>query len=162
MSTLEELKAGKLRGVKTLKLSCHLETFPEEILTLADTLEVLDLNGNYLDSLPPSLCQLKNLKILFLSFNKFKKIPPCIAQCKNLSILGFKSNQIDEVPEDIFPLSLRWLILTDNKIEQLPHSMGKLTRLEKLALAGNRLSMHFRMKWDNAKILVLFVSQLIT
>jgi len=34
---------------------------------------------------------------------------------------------------------LRWLILTDNKITQLPKSIGKCTLLQKCALAGNMI-----------------------
>jgi hypothetical protein len=35
---------------------------------------------------------------------------------------------------------LRWLILTDNRLTQLPHSFGQLSQLKKLALAGNKLT----------------------
>jgi hypothetical protein len=54
-------------------------------------------------------------------------------------MVGFKANQIATVPENGLPLGLRWLILTDNKIRQLPDSMGQLTQLQKCALAGNKI-----------------------
>jgi serine/threonine protein kinase len=38
------------------------------------------------------------------------------------------------------PKSLRWLILTDNKIAQLPASIGQCTSLQKVMLAGNSLT----------------------
>ncbi|MFT5166140.1 MAG: hypothetical protein ACI8P3_001371 [Saprospiraceae bacterium] len=36
------IKSGKLICSETLKLTCDLKEFPEEILSLAETLEVLD------------------------------------------------------------------------------------------------------------------------
>lgn len=140
MSTLDELKKGKLAGANELSLlSCGLETFPEEIFSLSDTLEKLDLAHNNLSTLPQSFGRLKKLRILFLSFNHFKKVPAVLSQCPNLSIVGFKTNQIIEFPENALPPSLRWLILTDNKIEELPRSIGDLPLLEKVALAGNKI-----------------------
>ncbi len=47
--------------------------------------------------------------------------------------------RIEQVPGAALPPGLRWLILTDNRIEQLPPEIGRCSRLQKLALAGNRL-----------------------
>jgi len=55
-------------------------------------------------------------------------------------MLGFKANQIEQFDEDILPLGISWLILTDNKIKALPRSMGKLSRLQKFPVAGNALT----------------------
>lgn len=63
-----------------------------------------------------------------------------LGQCINLEMVGFKSNQINQVPANALPSKLRWLILTDNRIEVLPDSLGERPRLQKLALAGNRLT----------------------
>ena len=48
-------------------------------------------------------------------------------------MIGFKSNQIKTVPEKAFPPKLHWLILTDNKIEKLPKSIGDCILLQKCA-----------------------------
>lgn len=61
-------------------------------------------------------------------------------QCANLEMVGFKSNKINQVSESALPPKLRWLILTDNHIEALPDALGERPRLQKLALAGNRLT----------------------
>ena len=140
MQTLSQLIAGDLIGVKRLALSENLTSFPMEILTLADTLEVLDLSNNQLTSLPNELAQLTKLKILFASNNPFETLPEVLGQCENLEMVGFKSNRIKYVPKNSLPLKLRWLILTDNCIETLPESIGERPRLEKLALAGNQLT----------------------
>ena len=137
--TLQELCSGSLLGIKELKISESLESFPEEIFTLCDTLELLDLSANHLEDLP-DLSRFKKLKIAFFSQNRFKKIPDVFKNCKNLFMLGFKSNVIEEFSEDILPLSISWLILTDNRLTQLPNSIGKLTKMQKFPLAGNRLT----------------------
>jgi hypothetical protein len=139
MTTLNDVKEGRLRGTKTLTLSENLVSFPEEILDLADTLEQLDLARNRISTLPDSFSRLKKLRILFLSFNQFTTVPNVLSACPNLTIVGFKSNHITDFPENGLPPSLRWLILTDNQIEKIPRSIGKLPRLEKVALAGNNI-----------------------
>lgn len=135
--TFEELQAGKLVGVSRLKLACGLTEFPEEILTLSDTLEILDLSDNQLTELPASFSELQKLKIVFFARNHFTEFPAVLKECPNLNMIGFKSNQIETVPEDAFPPLLNWLILTDNKINQLPKSIGACHLLQKCALAGN-------------------------
>lgn len=137
--SLEELKSGNLKGTKTLKMACGLKEFPEEILTLAETLEVLDLSDNDLTELPDSIAKLKNLKIVFFARNNFTEFPEILSEFPVLSMVGFKSNQIRTVPENAFPPMLKWLILTDNKITKLPKSIGKCHLLQKCGLAGNLL-----------------------
>ncbi|KPL94477.1 leucine-rich repeat-containing serine/threonine-protein kinase [Vibrio sp. L5-1] len=139
MHTLEQLKSGQLKGIKRLKLSEGLTEFPLEILELADSLEVLDLYGNQLSSLPDELSQLTNLRIIFASNNLFTHLPDVLGTLPKLEMVGFKSNQINTVSEQSLPAQLRWLILTDNAIEVLPHSLGERPRLQKLALAGNKI-----------------------
>jgi len=139
MQTLLDLQNGKLKGVKQLTLSEGLEIFPDEIFALADTLEILDLSHNKLSSLP-DLSRLKKLKIAFFSFNQFSEVPSAFKNCHNLYMLGMKGNQLAEFDEDILPLSISWLILTDNRLTQLPDSIGDLTKLRKFPLAGNQLT----------------------
>jgi len=138
--TLEDLRSGKLAGTTRLSLSSKLESFPTEIFDLAETLEVLDLSRNRLNTLPDDFGRLKKLKILFLSENHFTQLPTVLSDCPSLTMIGFKSNQIVEFPEDALPPATRWLILTDNQIEALPKSIGKLVKLQKLMLAGNRIT----------------------
>ena len=137
--SLHDLKSGQLKGTKRLKLSCELTTFPEDILTLSETLEVLDLSDNQLSELPESFAQLKRLKIVFISQNNFSVFPKVLAKCPDLTMIGFKSNRIEIVPEQSFPPLLKWLILTDNKIKVLPKSIGEAKHLQKCMLAGNDL-----------------------
>lgn len=139
MHTLDQLRAGKLAGIKRLNLRCGLETFPEEIFDLADSLEILDLSGNRLGALPDDLPRLEKLQIVFCSDNQFTRLPEVLGQCPRLSMIGFKANAIEQVPATALPATLRWLTLTDNRIGRLPDDIGRCAALQKLMLAGNRL-----------------------
>jgi hypothetical protein len=55
-------------------------------------------------------------------------------------MIGFKANQIRTLPAAALPPHLRWLILTDNQLTELPAEIGNCPRLEKLMLAGNQLT----------------------
>lgn len=140
MHSLEDLRAGRLAGARHLKLAAGLTEFPREIFTLADTLEVLDLAGNALTQLPDDLPRLGRLRILFCSGSPFEALPEVLGACPRLEMIGFRGCGIRTVPEAALPPGLRWLILTENRIEALPAAIGRCSRLQKLALAGNRLA----------------------
>lgn len=139
-NTLEKLRAGQLKGVTRLDLSCGLTTFPPEIYTLADSLEILNLSGNALQDLPADLIKLSKLKVIFCSENQFEHVPEVLGQCKNLTMIGFKANKIKVLSEKSLPKNLQWLILTDNQLTRLPAKIGQCKHLQKLMLAGNQLT----------------------
>ncbi|WP_218510907.1 leucine-rich repeat-containing protein kinase family protein [Variovorax sp. dw_308] len=138
--TLAQFRSGELAGHRALDLvSCGLTEFPREIFELADTLEVLNLSGNALQTLPDDLGRLHRLRILFCSQNPFTELPASLGACPALEMIGFKSCRIRDVSAGALPARLRWLILTDNAIESLPDGWNRFPRLQKLMLAGNRL-----------------------
>lgn len=139
MDTLAKLRSGELKGTQRLDLACGLTEFPREIFDLADTLEILNLTDNRLSELPDDLPRLRKLRILFCSENDFTHLPAVLGDCPQLEMIGFKANRIESIHPDAFPEQLRWLILTDNRLETLPASIGSRPRLQKLMLAGNRL-----------------------
>lgn len=139
MDILKELKSGNLQGSIYIKIASGLEFFPQELYTLVDTLEVLDLTDNSLTSLPDDFDRFKKLKRLFLSNNQFNHVPKVLAKLPNLSMIGIRNNQIKTFEENSLPLSTRWLILTDNELTTLPDSIGNLTLLQKCMLSGNQL-----------------------
>ncbi|WP_042050538.1 leucine-rich repeat-containing protein kinase family protein, partial [Aeromonas dhakensis] len=139
MHTLEQLRAGELCGARHLKLAENLTEFPPEIFSLKETLEVLDLTGNQLSRLPDELAGFSKLRIIFCSENRFTELPEVLGRCPALTMVGFKANRIATVPAASLPAGLRWLILTDNAIEQLPDELGLCGALQKLMLSGNRL-----------------------
>ena len=138
--TLARLRAGTLQGSTHLDLrGCGLVELPAEVLALADTLEVLDLSGNALSTLPDGVACLTRLHTLFASNNRYAALPPVLGRLPRLDTLGFKANRIEQVPAAALAPQLRWLILTDNRITALPPSLTDCSRLQKLMLAGNRL-----------------------
>lgn len=139
MHSLEDLNTGKLHGIRRLDLSCGLTEFPRAIFELADSLEVLNLSGNALSSLPDDLYRLRHMRILFVSDNDFTELPACIGRCEQLQVIGFKANRIRHVPAQALTPQLRSLILTDNQIDSLPEALGDCAHLQKLMMAGNRL-----------------------
>ncbi len=139
MTLLDTIQNARLSGATRLDLSCGLTHFPEEIYALADTLEILNLSGNALTSLPDDLLRLHRLRVIFCSDNRFTHLPEVLGRCPNLEMVGFKTNQICHLSADSLPVNLRWLILTDNQLTSLPPELGRCTKLQKLMLAGNQL-----------------------
>ena len=138
--TLDALRRGTLAGARTLNLAgLGLTEPPPEILGLAETLEVLDLGRNTLATLPADFARLRRLKVLFLSGNPMERLPPVLGDLPALAQLGIRGAGLRELPAESLPPALRWLTLTDNRIEQLPAALGDRPALQKLMLAGNRL-----------------------
>jgi len=106
---------------------------------MADTLEILDISGNQLTSLPDDFDRFHKLKVLFCSDNPFTELPEVLGRCTSLSMVGFRNNQIRRVSGSSLPPNLRWLILTGNQLEELPAELGRRPLLQKLMVAGNRL-----------------------
>ena len=139
MNLAAQILASKQTGSKRLNISCGLNEFPKEIYELADTLEILDLSGNNLSSLPDDFTTLRKLRVLFCSDNQFTHLPDVLGQLPQLTMVGFKANKIQTVSAASLGKSLRWLILTDNKISELPAEIGLCIDMQKLMLAGNSL-----------------------
>ncbi|QGM97392.1 leucine-rich repeat-containing protein kinase family protein [Methylocystis parvus] len=137
-AALTALRRGDLAGARELRLP-GLAEFPREIFDLADTLEILDLSNGSLTALPEDIGRLANLRALFCSGNRFERLPPALGGCAALSQIGFRGAGMREVPAEALPSQLRWLTLTDNRIERLPAEIGERPLLQKLMLAGNRL-----------------------
>ena len=98
---------------------CSLSHLPAELgasSELSDTLEVLNLGGNSLDSLPDWLAHFTRLRVLFLLGCSFSQMPAVVAALPSLYMLSFKSNRLASVPEHSLSPSIGWLILTDNRI----------------------------------------------
>lgn len=115
-SVLSIIAAGE-RPTKVDLSNCGLSEFPRELLELADCLEVLNMGGNHLTTLPQDISAFTKLRILFFAGNDFETIPEELGSIKTLFMLSFKSNKLKAVPYNSLSPSIYWLILTDNAIE---------------------------------------------
>ncbi|MDW5290812.1 leucine-rich repeat domain-containing protein [Formosa sp. PL04] len=105
-----------------LKITGKLNIFPEGILALKK-LEVLDLDGNDLQALPPEIKELKHLKALIVSSNDLRKFPLEVLEVKGLTHLNIRYSGINEIPEGINVLTnLRILGVSSTEIS-LPESI---------------------------------------
>jgi tRNA A-37 threonylcarbamoyl transferase component Bud32 len=100
----------------------------------------LNLPDCGLSSLPDNLgTHLPNLSILFAPKNSFEELPAVIGSCPNLQMISFKSNGMKRIHPEALQPQMRWLILTDNCLEELPKEIGRCSILQKLMLAGNQI-----------------------
>ena len=140
IADLERRLASPAGGHRSLNLSgCSLKELPREVLDHADTLEELDLSSNQLSDLPTDFAKLTRLRRLFCSHNPYDVLPSVLGDCRSLSQIGFRGCGLKELPSEALPQSIRWLTLTDNKLEDLPRQLGERASLQKLMLAGNQL-----------------------
>ncbi|KAK5103672.1 hypothetical protein LTS08_003090 [Lithohypha guttulata] len=106
-------------------------------------LEILDLHGNSLRSLPIGIRRLQQLRTLNLSSNNIDiTVFSIIGELANLQELRLAKDGLHgDMPSLSFSLpSLQVLDLSDNQLDQLPSSISELRNLQRLFLGGNRLS----------------------
>lgn len=122
-------------GSTTLSLtrSNCIEELPSIIFKLKEVTELFVLCDN--KNIPKNLFNFPNLKTIAISCN-MGHIPPEIRELKSsLTDLDLTDCDIEYVPEWISELTnLKALNLSKNPLKNLPKSIGKLKKLEKLGL----------------------------
>lgn len=104
------------------------------------TWTALDMGGQSLKVMHPSLLAFTFLTKLYLNHNKISFIPPMIGKLRNLAVLDLSQNELRELPPEIGMLvNLREFLLFDNHLETLPYEMGTLYQLQVLGIEGNPL-----------------------
>ena len=99
----------------------------------------LDLSGKGLSKIIEAVFDLTELVVLDLSFNMFKELPTRI-KLKNLKTLVLKENQLRELPHSICELSnLTMLSVSNNQLSVLPSNIKNLKNLQSLFLKCNQL-----------------------
>eukprot|EP01119_Soliformovum_irregulare_P012995 TRINITY_DN3422_c0_g1_i3.p1 TRINITY_DN3422_c0_g1~~TRINITY_DN3422_c0_g1_i3.p1 ORF type:complete len:988 (-),score=346.47 TRINITY_DN3422_c0_g1_i3:57-3020(-) len=146
--------------IRVLNLNYNkIEVFPPTLMDLVQ-LENLDVSGNRISSFPADLSGFKNLSELNLSHCGLVKIPMGIVKISQLKKLTVELNNLTEFPPEMSKLGklevvsaslnkikdisnlcglplLRELDLTDNKIENLPADLPKMSSLTSLNLENN-------------------------
>ncbi|KAM9786652.1 leucine-rich repeat protein 1 [Syngnathus typhle] len=110
--------------------SNHLETFSEALClsTLQQTLQLLDLSQNRLQSLPAQFCQLRELVNLKLDENKLISLPFHLGRLAKLRFLSAAHNQLAALPGNFRKLKLENLDLFGNPFVQ-PNPLDDTMRL---------------------------------
>ncbi|KAK6131658.1 hypothetical protein DH2020_034672 [Rehmannia glutinosa] len=104
-------------------------------------LEIVDLSGMYLDSLPIPPLNLAAISKLDLSNNNLQSIPESLtARLLNVIILDVHSNQLKSLPNSIGCLTkLKVLNVSGNLIQSLPRTIENCRSLEELNANFNKL-----------------------
>ena len=105
---------GKLSSLEDLYLHTNLEELPKGVMTLKN-LKRLVVKGKKMH-LPESMCRLAKLKKLSLYFNKIAKLSDNFGDLGALELLDLSQNELQTLPKSIGKLSnLHTLIVRDNK-----------------------------------------------
>lgn len=127
--------AGKVHAQKNTTF-----TSIEEALRQPEKVEVLDLGGQKLRTLPADLFRLTRLKKLVLYGNELRELPADIAKLTQLETLDLYDNKLQDLPLALASLgNLTRLDVGNNRLREIPACVFSLQRLEKLYLYGNRL-----------------------
>ncbi|XP_044472380.1 plant intracellular Ras-group-related LRR protein 6 [Mangifera indica] len=106
-----------------------------------ERLEIIDLSGLSLDSLPNPSFNLATICKLDLANNNLQKIPESLtARLLNVVVFDVHSNQLKSLPNSIGCLSkLKVLNVSGNLLESLPKSIDNCRSLEELNANFNKL-----------------------
>ncbi|QII71466.1 dockerin type I domain-containing protein [Apibacter sp. B2966] len=95
---------GELKKLKHLEVRYNSINQLHSTIGNMENLIKLELDGNQIQELPPSISKCK-LEYLDLSYNNFKKVPKELEEIKSLKTVKFYSNQISSI-EGFLPYSI--------------------------------------------------------
>jgi CCR4-NOT transcription complex subunit 6 len=105
----------------------------------------LDMGGNTLRVMAPSLFEYTFLTKLYFNNNKLSYLPTEIGKLRNIKTLDLSINELRELPPQIGMLvNLKELLLFDNQLETLPFEVGNLYQCAMLGVEGNPLNDEYK------------------
>ncbi|EGG13938.1 filamin/ABP280 repeat-containing protein [Cavenderia fasciculata] len=131
----------ELRNLRTLDLAGNrLNYLPDEISSLAATLQALDLSENQFTSFPPPITTLTALRSLRLAGNQLGQLTSVFTNLSNLEVIDFSECQLTSFDFDLSKLvALTDLSLARNRISELSSqtaiSLGQLKLMRFLDLS---------------------------
>mmetsp|Transcript_14193 Transcript_14193/g.19776 ORF Transcript_14193/g.19776 Transcript_14193/m.19776 type:complete len:463 (+) Transcript_14193:57-1445(+) len=104
----------------------QLETIPTALFEI-QSLMVVDLRGNFLETVSPDIQRLRMLEELYLDSNKLKEIPSQLANIPSLRVLSCSRNKITKIPKELTILpNLTKLDVSYNLITEVPVEFSSL------------------------------------
>ncbi|XP_027915575.1 plant intracellular Ras-group-related LRR protein 6-like [Vigna unguiculata] len=140
-------KTERSKGIEEERLEIvdlsgmSLDSLPNPSLNLA-TICKLDLSNNNLQNIPESLtARLLNMVVLDVHSNQLRYLPNSIGCLSKIKVLNVSGNLIEYLPKTIENCrSLEELNANFNKLIQLPENIGyELINLKKLSVNSNKL-----------------------
>lgn len=107
------------------------------------SLRRVDLSFNALVSLPESIGQLRELQDLAVRENALVTLPSTFGDLSSLVMLNCEHNQLEKLPRAAFSermTAMETLVLSRNKLHDLPETIGLVTNMRLLKVSNNRLT----------------------
>lgn len=157
LKTIENLKKNNALARSNLmksldkdleKLALDFSGIPAEDITsiigilvnntnIKNRVEILLFNNTYLEQLPPSIVNFKNLRWLDCSFTSIKSLPENLDQLEHLVHLDLDYSALTTFPTIIGELiNLNYLNIS-GAFDTIPNSIGNLHLLNHLSISGN-------------------------
>lgn len=145
--TRSNITLTDVQAITTLNLQSPVNEIPNNIDVLSGltSLDVGNMSGGTISTLPDSIANLKELKILNLSNNNFQTFPLIVLQLPKLEDLLLDNNSIKEIPDTITNISshLKFLSMRNNQLVKVPETIFSTrwsTNNElNLMIAGNQV-----------------------
>ncbi|XP_031425371.1 PH domain leucine-rich repeat-containing protein phosphatase 2 [Clupea harengus] len=103
-------------------------------------LKSLNLSHNRLGMFPESVCEILTLTELNLSCNGLHTVPTRISNLQSLQTLSLDGNHLSSLPEELGGLTqLCSLSLSFNDFPHIPAVLERLSAVDRLAMAGNKV-----------------------
>jgi hypothetical protein len=118
----------------------QLTSIPVSISAASNSLQILALNDNFLETLPNCVGEFTVLQQIFLHNNCLKQLPSNFGSMQYITKLNLDANKLTTLPASIASMiSLQTLSLDHNCFETLPACISLIPNLEKICVAANKL-----------------------
>lgn len=136
-----EKRFSKLQESKIKKLDLSymdLENIPDKVWEL-DEITVLDLSGNYIDTISDDIVKLNKLKKISIDNCEFTSFPEILSQLISLEEIESGHNQISDLPDSFSLLqSLKKLKFDEYHFEIVPDVLYSLPQLTELDISSQK------------------------
>lgn len=105
-----------------------------------NSIKILNVKRNKINTFPPELNDLKNLKEIDLSDNEFTKFPENLLSLEAIETINLSMNHLDKVTISTKNQKIKYLYLSHNQIKEIPPDILNLSSLKHIAFNENYIS----------------------